>query len=327
MAFTAFNGQLDGQSDSGGFKEFTGHLDHDLGLSPPRRGGVRSEFKPYVAGGAAGAGRGFVQPLMAGPDEALAAEAAHPEAFRPLTLEQTGKDFQASVEQAKGLAEGAKLFFQSAGFERGRALVDQLDRIDAGQPLTIERTPGSAVNASPVHSWVRTYEGASPQGRAQLRARLAEGLARDRDVIADSVKAINAYKAEAQRLTGRTPEFTDISDAKDFMRWLVRTNVTNSATTAASIAGAALGAPALAVTLGGMAIGDLQGDVAEYAGHYDPQRFTNPDRRDAAAAAQPDVVANRIADSRGTVAAAAVPYAALDVLDPSVVLARSLAKP
>ena len=288
-----------------------------------RRGGMRSEVQPFVAGNApptgAGGGRGFVN---------TADDAARSDAFRPLTAEQTGKDFQATVESSKALLEGARLFAGSAGYQNARSILGQFDRMDSGQGSNLRIDPGSAANASPVAQYARMYEGASPEARAGLRAKLSSELSQDRDFIGKSVAAINAYKKEAQKQTGRMPDFTDVESAQDFGRWLVRTGVANSGPMALSMAGAMLGLPGLAATSATMATGDLMGDVAERAGAVnDPRRFRSADRAADAAAAQPDAVAGQVADARQSVAIAAPAYAALDALGPEMMLARSMGKP
>lgn len=255
------------------------------------------------------------------------AELARRERMRPMTVEQLGRDLSSTVQQAEALGRGAKLFADATGYRHARTILGQFDLIDAGQPLTLNRSPGSAVNASPAHTWARTYEGASPAGRAALRLRLTEQMAGDRELVNTGAQMITELREQAAKKTGTMPEGTDITSPTELARWFVRNGLANSGPMAISMASAVLGVPGFAAASGTMALGDLMGDAVEHTQNLAPERFTNPDRRDAAAQALPDLRAERLADATPSVGAAAVPYMLADKMGYEGRLMKSMIGP
>lgn len=252
------------------------------------------------------------------------AELARRERMRPMTVEQLGRDLSSTVQQAEALGRGAKLFADASSFRHARSVLEQFDLIDAGRMPTTADGSGKLQASEP---WVRSYEAAPADGRADLRRRLIERMANDREVINAGAQAITELREQAAKKTGTMPQGTDIGSPTDLARWFVRNGLANSGPMAVSMASAVLGVPGFVAASGTMALGDLMGDAVEHTQNLAPERFTNPDRRDAAAQALPDLRAERLADATPSVGAAAVPYMLADKLGYEGRLMKSMIGP
>jgi len=279
----------------------------------PRRGGTRSEFKPFVGGdqrtgfkeGDAGGGRGFLNPG----DDPDVFEANH---GGLVSGEQMGKDLRGSVSQAQQLGKSAQAFAGAASYHQREQSLADFDLIDAGQQ------PKFTVQGGRPNAFVEDYRMGRPEDRARIRSEAVAGMQRDKQFVADSVSAAQAYAAEQQKLSGKIPDFTDVSTVQGFANWAVRNGLASSTSMAVAMAaGMVGGVPGLMAASGTMALGDLTQARAEHAAKVnDPARFTNPDRIDAATASRDANIAKYIGDQTATTAALAIPYAALDLLGP-----------
>ena len=252
------------------------------------------------------------------------AERARQERMRPMTMEQLGRDLSSTVQATEALGRGAKLFADASSFRHARSVLEQFDLIDAGRMPTTADGSGKLQASEP---WVRSYDAAPADGRADLRRRLIERMANDREVINAGAQAITDLREQAAKKTGTMPEGTDITSPTELARWFVRNGLANSGPMAISMASAVLGVPGFAAASGTMALGDLMGDAVEHTQNLAPERFTNPDRRDAAAQALPGLRAERLADATPSVGAAAVPYMLADKLGYEGRLMKSMIGP
>jgi hypothetical protein len=286
----------------------------------PRRGTMRA-VTPYGAGDArvlpptgAGAGRGRIN--TAEDFERAAVNQGE------ITAEQSSKDVLAGVRQVQGLGESLKVFAGSAAWKAANDTLSEFDAIDAGQ------APRVPMAGALPNSTVRAYEGSDPETRARMRETFAARLASSQEFVAASTQAMQAYSKQAQELTGRMPEFTDIESVNGFKQWAVRNGLVTSPTMAATmLAAAAGGMPGLLATGGAMAVADLNQARAERAAlAYDPSKAATPDRQDDARLRAAGGIPAQVADSGAQTLGLGVPYAALDRLGPAATLARGGAR-
>jgi len=273
------------------------------GARPPAAD-PRSPLPAGVAPSAAGAGRGRINPTM--PTEA-------PSNGGLVSPGQLGKDFMGGVENVKGLVRSAGAFGASLSYGAFARDLAAIDTIDATGKLPPQK-PSLSGNTGTAYadSYALTRD---PAERAKIREAAVAGLKRDESFIVDSIKAVEAYKAEALKLTGQMPDFTDIASTKDFTNWLLRQGANGTPTLVAAMIGAAAGPVGFAVTSGGMAVGDLtQGRIEHTSRVNDPKRFGSADRQADALAARGANMAGYLADKAPQTAALTVPYLAADSL-------------
>ena len=281
--------------------------------APAARRGTMRAVKPYVAGDER------VNPPANRDGMATVVSPDDPNAAL-VTGGQLVKDLKGGVEQVKGLTRSAGAFAGATDYRATADALQDFDAIDAGQPPTktgarVMRTdgPSNVIEPGPV---AKAYMQGTPEQRAQLRAGATDALTRDKNFIADSVKAVQAYSAEQQKLSGKIPDFTDVRNATGFANWLVRTGVSAAPTMAAAMLGAAAGPLGFAITSGGMAVGDLtQARIEHTAAANDPAQ-AQPSERAEVAANRDENMARDLASNVGTTAGLAVPYAALDLMGP-----------
>jgi len=324
MALKEFDGELDqAEPQATGLRPFDGELDapaeQPSAPAAPRRGTMRG-VTPFVGGdqrtgfkaGDAGGGRGFINP---GDDPAV-----HDANANLVTGGQLVKDLKGGVEQVKGLTRAAGAFAGATDYRATADALQDFDAIDAGQQPTktgarVMRTDGPSNVVEP-GAVAKAYMQGTPEQRAQLRAGAADALTRDKNFIADSVKAVLEYKAAQEKESGKILDFTDINSPTGFANWLSRTGVSAAPTMAAAMLGAAAGPLGFAVTSGGMAVGDLtQARIEHTAAANDPAQ-AQPSERAEVAANRDENMAKDLASNVGTTAALAVPYAALDLMGP-----------
>lgn len=231
---------------------------------------------------------------------------------------ETGKGAETGVYGAGQIVDGLKFF---SATNQGRYVRDQLaamQEIDNGKAPTLRQGPGN---------YALTYQAASPEKRAEIRKQFVRNAAQTREVQQAALSSWKEYQARIEKVTGRTPNLTDVGTAEDFGNWLAY-NAGQGGVYIVPMMIAALGGP---VTLGAtsyaMGVGDLtQNRMGQFAGHPNlAMGGQQMERGTASSAPEVDRVGKEVERGAGVTAALAVPYALLDVaLGPTATLAKGI---
>jgi hypothetical protein len=215
-------------------------------------------------------------------------------------------------EAAKGVASavtGIKSMKPAASIAGSALVVSRIgerlanwDKIDRGE--FVPRAEGLA------------YERADEAGRQRLREELLAVASKQKGFIKESAELVKRYQSEQRANRGKTADFTDIEDVKGFANWLEFNGAAGAVYLAPVMLAAAVGgAPGAFATSYALAAGEINADrVGAAIDMSSPQRFSNPDRQDAAAAGREQTIAARVAETVPQTAAFALPNAALDVV-------------
>ncbi|MGK7652417.1 hypothetical protein ACSQ76_08380 [Roseovarius sp. B08] len=206
---------------------------------------------------------------------------------------QFGRGVRTGVTGARQMGTALKTIPVSGMIRHDLDLLAGLQSIGDMNPDAPRYEVAEAIGVSPTSqaaSIAFEFLRSDEDKRARIIDRTVQRLTSNKEAMSALAESVRAYSAAFERAAGRTPNFTDIDDAKAFADWLAyNTGQALPYLAITAIAGAVSGPGGLLASGYGMGVGDVQSDLIEQG----------------------------IEDQGQVAMAAGVPYAGLELLGPA----------
>jgi len=172
------------------------------------------------------------------------------------------KGAKSGVVGVKSMIAGVDLLKDSTLIGSAFKNLNAYKQIDDGKIASLADAEGLGLPKDQIRMYLAAK---TPEAREQLKQNQQSIIDKRQGYIKEGLDLFKQYQADAEKVKGRTPDFTDIGAAKDFGNWLAF-NVGAGAVQLAPIIIAALttggvGAAAIGMTMG---VGETVGNRLEF---------------------------------------------------------------